>query len=330
MGIEVAEQYGGAGGSLHDGRARRRRDQQDRRGRGDPDRRAEHARQLPDRSLRQRRAQGEVPAAAHERHGRRVRAERAVLRLRRLRHADARRAARRRAGSSTAARCGSPTAPKRRSTSSSPTRIRRRATRASRRSSSSASFTGFSVGKKEDKLGIRASSTTELILDDVEVPAENVLGPVGQGYKIAIETLNEGRIGIGAQMIGVGAGRARGGDGVREGAHSSSASRSPTSRASSSSSRRRARRREAARLMVYNAARLKDAGPRHRDGRRDGEAVLEPGRRARDVDLARAVRRLRLHEGLSGREVLSRREDRRDLRGHEQHAAQTIAKAMLR
>src|SRR5205085_4633722 len=64
-------------------------------------------------------------------------------------------------------------------------------------------FTGFSVGKKEDKLGIRASSTTELILDDVEVPAENVLGPVGQGYKVAIETLNEGRIGIGAQMIGV-------------------------------------------------------------------------------------------------------------------------------
>src|SRR5207248_6329243 len=62
---------------------------------------------------------------------------------------------------------------------------------------------GFAVGRKEDKLGIRASSTTELILDGVEVPDENVLGPVGQGYKIAIETLNEGRIGIGAQMIGV-------------------------------------------------------------------------------------------------------------------------------
>src|SRR3954468_2618719 len=64
-------------------------------------------------------------------------------------------------------------------------------------------FAGFSVGRKEDKLGIRASSTTELILDGVEVPADNVLGPVGQGYKVAIETLNEGRIGIGAQMIGV-------------------------------------------------------------------------------------------------------------------------------
>src|SRR5687768_15376860 len=64
-------------------------------------------------------------------------------------------------------------------------------------------FPGFSVGKKEDKLGIRASSTVELLLDNCEVPEENVLGPVGQGYKIAIETLNEGRIGIGAQMIGV-------------------------------------------------------------------------------------------------------------------------------
>ena len=64
-------------------------------------------------------------------------------------------------------------------------------------------FPGFTVGKKEDKLGIRASSTVELILDGCEVPAENVLGPVGQGYRIAIDTLNGGRIGIGAQMIGV-------------------------------------------------------------------------------------------------------------------------------
>src|SRR5450432_3512735 len=64
-------------------------------------------------------------------------------------------------------------------------------------------FPGFSVGKKEDKLGIRASSTTELILEDCEVPADNVLGEVGKGYKIAIEALNEGRIGIGAQMLGL-------------------------------------------------------------------------------------------------------------------------------
>src|SRR5947207_9264198 len=65
------------------------------------------------------------------------------------------------------------------------------------------SFAGFTVGKKENKLGIRASSTTELILEDCKVPKENVLGEVGKGYKTSIETLNEGRIGIGAQMIGL-------------------------------------------------------------------------------------------------------------------------------
>src|SRR5436305_4350533 len=64
-------------------------------------------------------------------------------------------------------------------------------------------FPGFTVGKKEDKLGIRASSTCELILEDCKVPKANVLGEIGKGYKIAIETLNEGRIGIGAQMAGV-------------------------------------------------------------------------------------------------------------------------------
>src|SRR6185312_15456762 len=64
-------------------------------------------------------------------------------------------------------------------------------------------FSGFTVGKKEDKLGIRASSTCELILEDCRISKENVLGEVGKGYKIAIETLNEGRIGIGAQMLGL-------------------------------------------------------------------------------------------------------------------------------
>ena len=68
------------------------------------------------------------------------------------------------------------------------------------------SFPGFSVGKKENKLGIRASSTVELILEDCRVPKENVLGEAGKGYKISIETLNEGRIGIGAQMIGIATG----------------------------------------------------------------------------------------------------------------------------
>ena len=64
-------------------------------------------------------------------------------------------------------------------------------------------FEGFSVSKKENKLGIRASSTCEILLEDCKVPKENVLGEVGKGYKVAMETLNEGRIGIGAQMIGI-------------------------------------------------------------------------------------------------------------------------------
>src|SRR5229473_1445221 len=64
-------------------------------------------------------------------------------------------------------------------------------------------FAGFTVGKKENKLGIRASSTTEIILEDCPVPKENVLGELGKGYKVSIETMNEGRIGIGAQMIGI-------------------------------------------------------------------------------------------------------------------------------
>ena len=120
-------------------------------------------------------------------------------------------------------------------------------------------FTGFAVGKKEDKLGIRASSTTELVLDDVEVPAENVLGAVGKGYKVSIETLNEGRIGIGAQMIGVSAGAL------------AAATRFVQERkqfgrpiadfqAVQFQLAQAATELEAARLMVYNAARLKDAG----------------------------------------------------------------------
>src|SRR4029078_4693343 len=70
-------------------------------------------------------------------------------------------------------------------------------------------FPGFTVGKKEDKLGIRASSTCELLLEDCRVPRANVLGEPGKGYRIAIETLNEGRIGIGAQMIGLAEGALR-------------------------------------------------------------------------------------------------------------------------
>ena len=120
-------------------------------------------------------------------------------------------------------------------------------------------FKGFAVGKKEDKLGIRASSTTELILDDVEVPAANVLGPVGQGYKIAIETLNEGRIGIGAQMIGVSAGALHAAtEYVKE--RTQFGKKLADFQGVQFQLAQARTELEAARLMVYNAARLKDAG----------------------------------------------------------------------
>jgi butyryl-CoA dehydrogenase/short/branched chain acyl-CoA dehydrogenase len=119
-------------------------------------------------------------------------------------------------------------------------------------------FPGFTVGKKEDKLGIRASSTCELILEDCRVPKVNVLGEVGKGYKIAIETLNEGRIGIGAQMLGV----ARG---AWEYASKYSQERKQFGKPISEFQgiqfqiAQMATDIEAARLLVYNAARLKDA-----------------------------------------------------------------------
>ena len=120
-------------------------------------------------------------------------------------------------------------------------------------------FEGFSVGKKENKLGIRASSTTELIMEDCRVPKENVLGEVGRGYKVSIETLNEGRIGIGAQMIGL----ARG---ALEAALRYTSEREQFGRSINDFQgvqfqlAEMATELEAARLMVYNAARMKDAG----------------------------------------------------------------------
>ncbi|MFL5618601.1 MAG: acyl-CoA dehydrogenase family protein [Gemmatimonadaceae bacterium] len=118
---------------------------------------------------------------------------------------------------------------------------------------------GFAVGKKEDKLGIRASSTTELILDGVEVPPENVLGPIGQGYKIAIETLNEGRIGIGAQMIGVAQGALAAATAYVKERHQFGKALAEFQGIQFQLAQARTET-EAARLMVYNAARLKDAG----------------------------------------------------------------------
>jgi alkylation response protein AidB-like acyl-CoA dehydrogenase len=120
-------------------------------------------------------------------------------------------------------------------------------------------FSGFTVGKKEDKLGIRASSTCELVFEDCRVPKANVLGEIGKGYKTAIETLNEGRIGIGAQMIGLAAGalehairytkeRKQFGKAIAE------------FQAVQHQIARAAVEVEAARLTVYNAARLRDAG----------------------------------------------------------------------
>ncbi len=120
-------------------------------------------------------------------------------------------------------------------------------------------FDGFTVGKKEDKLGIRASSTTELILDNCKVPKENVLGEVGKGYKVSIETLNEGRIGIGAQMLGIA-------QGAYEAALKYTAEREQFGQSINNFQAvqfqlaEMAVEIEATRLLVYNAARLKDAG----------------------------------------------------------------------
>ncbi len=118
---------------------------------------------------------------------------------------------------------------------------------------------GFSIGKKEDKLGIRASSTCELILDGCEIPEENVLGEVGKGYKIAIETLNEGRIGIGAQMLGIAQGAF---DHAARYVHEREQFGKTLihNQGVQFQIARMATDIETARLLVYNAARLKDAG----------------------------------------------------------------------
>ncbi|MFN8580256.1 MAG: acyl-CoA dehydrogenase family protein [Gemmatimonadaceae bacterium] len=180
-------------------------------------------------------------------------------------------------------------------------------------------FPGFRVGKKEDKLGIRASSTAELILDDCEVPVENVLGATGQGYKIAIDTLNGGRIGIGAQMVGIASG-AGGDDGIREGAE---AIREGDCRKSGGpvpigAGGHRTRSSTSDGLQCLANARCWGG---HRKGRSDGQASLVAGVRACDVAVRRTLWRVRVYEGLPRREVLSRCQDRNDLRRHLEHAA---------
>jgi alkylation response protein AidB-like acyl-CoA dehydrogenase len=118
---------------------------------------------------------------------------------------------------------------------------------------------GFEIGKKEDKLGIRASSTCELIFKNVKVPKENIIGDAGVGYKIAIQTLNEGRIGIAAQMLGLA-------EGAFEGAFKYASERAQFGKTINKFQgvqfqlSNLAIEIEAAKLMVYNAARIKDAG----------------------------------------------------------------------
>ena len=203
--------------------------------------------------------QAQVPAEARVEDDRRLLPVRSRLGQRRVRAGDARHRTAATASRSPAASCGSPTATKRTSSSSSPTSIPTPATAASPRSSSIAARPGFTVGKKEDKLGIRASSTCELLFEDCVVPKSQILGEVGKGYKVAIETLNEGRIGIGAQMLGLAQGaldhtvaymkeRKQFGKAIGEfqGVQFQIA--------------RMAIDVEAARLLVYNCARLRDAG----------------------------------------------------------------------
>ena len=192
-------------------------------------------------------------------HGRRLLPVGSRLGQRRLRAADARRPRPRTATRSPAASCGSPTATKPTCSSSSPTSIRKPAIAASPAFLVERGAPGFTVGKKEDKLGIRASSTCELLFEDCLVRRDRVLGEVGKGYKVAIETLNEGRIGIGAQMIGLAQGaldhtirytkeRKQFGKPIADfqGVQFQLA--------------RMAIDVESARLLVYNAARLRDAG----------------------------------------------------------------------
>ena len=179
---------------------------------------------------------------------------------------------------------------------------------------------GFTVGKKEDKLGIRASSTCELLFDDCRVPAANILGEIGKGYKIAIETLNEGRIGIAAQLLGLATGawghaakytqeRRQFGKPIAE------------FQAVQFALAEMATDIEASRLMVYNTARRKLAGLVLPKRSRHDQVLRLPGSRARRQQVRRAPRRLRLRQRLPRRKALPRRQDRHHLRRHLQHAA---------
>jgi alkylation response protein AidB-like acyl-CoA dehydrogenase len=178
---------------------------------------------------------------------------------------------------------------------------------------------GFTVGKKEDKLGIRASSTCELIFEDCRVPAAHVIGEVGKGYKVAIETLNEGRIGIGAQMLGLAIG-------ALDHAIRYTKERKQFGKAIADFQgvqfqlARVAMDIEAARLLVYNAARPPRPGPAVPDGSGYVQIVRVRSRRTIGVTRRQPLRRQRIREGLPGGKTLSGRQDRPNLRRHEQSA----------
>ena len=141
-------------------------------------------------------------------------------------------------------------------------------------------FAGFTVGKKEDKLGIRASSTCELLFEDCRVPRANVLGEVGKGYKVAIETLNEGRIGIGAQMVGLAQGALDHAIALHEGAQAvRQGDRRVPGRAAPDRARRDRARSGAAAGLQRRAAARRAAAVSDRSG--DVQDLLVGGRRAR-------------------------------------------------
>ena len=256
-------------------------------------------------------------AKARERHRRRVRALRGRERIRRLRALVPGDAGRRRLGSQRAQALDHE-----RGRSRALHRLRHRRSDAGYKGISAflvdRDVDGFSVGKKEDKLGIRASSTTELVFEDVRLSSDLVLGEVGKGYKVAIETLNEGRIGIGAQMLGLAQGALD--HTVRYVREREQFGRSIGSfQGVQFQLAEMATEIAASRLLVYNAARLKDAG----------RPFLVPAAMAKLYASESAQRVastcIDLHGGYGFTkeyrgEAVSRREDRHDLRGDVQHA----------
>ena len=184
---------------------------------------------------------------------------------------------------------------------------------------------GLAVGKKEDKLGIRASSTCEVVLDDCRVLKDNVLGEIGKGYKVAIETLNGERIGIAAQMTGLA-------QGALDHALAYSNQRKQFGKRIAEFQgvqfdlAEMAVDVEASRLMTYNAARLPGRRPALCDRGCHGQVFRIAGGRTGGLAGRRGLRRRGVHQGLPGREVVPRCENWPHLRRHQQHAAARLSR----